>query len=50
MTDLTGPVVRLFARLRNPERQRLLDVLRAETVGGVLLLVAAAVAVAWASS
>jgi Na+:H+ antiporter, NhaA family len=50
VTDLTGPVVRLFSRLRSPERQRLLDVLRAETVGGVLLLVAAAVAVAWASS
>jgi NhaA family Na+:H+ antiporter len=50
VSDVTGPVVRLFSRLRHPERQRLLDVLRAETVGGVLLLVAAAVAVAWASS
>jgi NhaA family Na+:H+ antiporter len=50
VSDVTGPVVRLFARLRHPERQRLLDVLRAETVGGVLLLVAAAAAVAWASS
>jgi Na+:H+ antiporter, NhaA family len=44
------PVVRLFSRLSLPERRRVLDVLRAETVGGVLLLVGAAVAVLWASS
>jgi NhaA family Na+:H+ antiporter len=50
MSDVTGPVVRLFSRLGRIERERLLDVLRAETVGGVLLLVAAAVAVIWASS
>jgi NhaA family Na+:H+ antiporter len=50
VSDVAGPVVRLFSRLRSPERQRLMDVLRAETVGGMLLLVAAAVAVVWASS
>jgi NhaA family Na+:H+ antiporter len=44
------PVGRLFSRLSRLERERVADVLRAETVGGVLLLVGAAVALVWASS
>lgn len=44
------PVVRLFSRLSRLEREHLAEVLRAETVGGVLLLVGASVAVLWASS
>lgn len=40
----------LFGRGSWPEARRLADVLRAETVGGVLLAVAAALALAWANS
>ena len=41
---------RLFGRGSWPEARRIADVLRQETVGGVLLLVAAALALAWANS
>lgn len=41
---------RLFGRGSWPEARRLADVLRAETVGGVLLAVAAVLALAWANS
>lgn len=44
------PASPLLARLPLPERARVLEVLREETVGGALLLAAAAVAVVWASS
>jgi NhaA family Na+:H+ antiporter len=47
---MARPVVRLFARISLPERQRVAEVLRAETVGGVLLLAGAALALVWASS
>ena len=40
----------LFTRGTWPETQRLAEVLRRETVGGVLLLVAAAAALIWANS
>ena len=41
---------RLFTRGSWPEAQRLAQVLRRETVGGILLLVAAAAALVWANS
>ncbi|HEU4656725.1 MAG TPA: Na+/H+ antiporter NhaA [Capillimicrobium sp.] len=41
---------RLFARPSAPERARLAEILREETVGGALLVVAAAVALVWANS
>ena len=41
---------RLFSRGSWPEAARLADLLRLETVGGVLLLVAAAAALIWANS
>ena len=41
---------RLLGRLPDPEQRFLAEALREETVGGVLLLAAAVVAVAWASS
>ena len=41
---------RLFGRGSWPEARRLADVLRAETVGGVLLAAAAVLALAWANS
>lgn len=40
----------LFGRGSSAEASRLADVLRKETVGGALLLVAASVAIAWANS
>lgn len=40
----------LFGRLPLPERQWVLGALRDETVGGVLLLAAAAIALVWANS
>ncbi|MFI0943328.1 Na+/H+ antiporter NhaA [Streptomyces sp. NPDC021020] len=40
----------LLGRLPLPERKALLDALRAETVGGVLLLAAAAAALIWANT
>jgi NhaA family Na+:H+ antiporter len=47
----TPPPRRQFlARLPLPERAFILDALRAETVGGVLLLIAAVVAVVWANA
>ncbi|MFD3992102.1 Na+/H+ antiporter NhaA [Streptomyces sp. NPDC058548] len=46
-----APTDRKFlGRLPLPERQYLTDALRAETVGGVLLLVAAVVALIWANT
>jgi NhaA family Na+:H+ antiporter len=46
-----GPVRHpLFGRGTWPEASRIADVLRTETVGGVLLVVAAALALAWANS
>jgi Na+:H+ antiporter, NhaA family len=40
----------LFGRGSRPEVRRIGDILRAETVGGILLVAAAALAVAWANS
>ena len=41
---------RLFDRGTWPETQRFAEILRKETVGGVLLLLAATVALIWANS
>lgn len=46
----TRPAARLLTRGSWPETKRLAEVLRQETVGGVLLLVAAAAALIWANS
>lgn len=45
-----GRLPRLFARASLPEAARVAEALRAETTGGLLLLVAAVVALAWANS
>jgi NhaA family Na+:H+ antiporter len=47
---MARPTPRLFARRSRQETARLADVLRRETVGGVLLVAAAAVALVWANS
>ncbi|GAB7044040.1 MULTISPECIES: Na+/H+ antiporter NhaA [Catenuloplanes] len=44
------PARHLFGRGSWPEARRIADILRAETVGGVLLLVAAVAALIWANS
>ncbi|TDD17873.1 Na+/H+ antiporter NhaA, partial [Kribbella turkmenica] len=44
------PKKRAFPRVLGPERAFLADTLRAETTGGLLLLAAAVVALAWANS
>ncbi|MET8324547.1 Na+/H+ antiporter NhaA [Micromonospora sp. NPDC005189] len=44
------PKVRLFSRSSWPEARHLADVLRTETVGGALLLLAAVTALIWANS
>lgn len=41
---------RLFTRGTWPEAQRIKELLRTETIGGVLLLIAAVVAIGWANS
>jgi NhaA family Na+:H+ antiporter len=41
---------RAFPRILGPERAFLADILRAETAGGLLLLAAAVIALAWANS
>lgn len=46
----TRAAARLFTRGSWPETKRLTEVLRQETVGGVLLLIAAAAALIWANS
>ncbi|GEC07130.1 Na(+)/H(+) antiporter NhaA 3 [Streptomyces spinoverrucosus] len=43
------PARKVFARLSLPERTFVADALRTETVGGVLLLVAAVIALIWAN-
>lgn len=45
----TAPARKVFARLSLPERNFVADALRTETVGGVLLLVAAIAALVWAN-
>jgi len=45
-----GPISRLLSRGSWPEARRIAEILRAETVGGALLLVAAAAAMLWANS
>jgi Na+:H+ antiporter, NhaA family len=51
MTDSPTPLRRrLLSRGSWPEAKRLAEILRRETVGGILLLVAAGAAVAWANS
>jgi NhaA family Na+:H+ antiporter len=51
MSDRSNPLGRrLLARGSWPEAKRLGEILRTETVGGVLLLVAAAAAIIWANS
>lgn len=44
------PIRRLLRRSSWPEAQHVTNALRTETVGGVLLLTAAVVAIAWANS
>jgi NhaA family Na+:H+ antiporter len=50
MGSPTGPTPSLFARRSWPEARRIGDILRTETVGGLLLVVAAAVGLGWANS
>jgi NhaA family Na+:H+ antiporter len=51
MSDQSVPLPRrLLTRGSWPEAKRLAEILRMETVGGVLLLVAAGAAIAWANS
>lgn len=52
MTDTPGgrPRLRLLSRGSWPEAKHVADVLRRETVGGVLLLIAGGVALGWANS
>ena len=50
MSTESGPVARLFDRGSWPEVSRIGDILRAETVGGVLLVGAAVIALVWANS
>jgi NhaA family Na+:H+ antiporter len=47
---LTRPTQRLFGRGSWPEASRIADILRTETTGGLLLLAATVVALAWANS
>ncbi|MDG4839366.1 Na+/H+ antiporter NhaA [Micromonospora sp. WMMD967] len=49
-SDQRPPKIRLFTRSSWPQARHLADVLRTETVGGVLLLLGAAVALVWANS
>jgi NhaA family Na+:H+ antiporter len=49
MSDTQPRVFRLFSR-RPPEGRRIADILRAETVGGILLLAGALLGMAWANS
>ena len=44
------PALRLLSRGSWPETKRLSEILRSETIGGVLLLIAGAVALVWANS
>ncbi|GKQ34467.1 Na+/H+ antiporter NhaA [Streptomyces sp. A012304] len=48
-TPRTSPPRKVFGRLSLPERTYIADALRTETVGGVLLLVAALTALIWAN-
>ena len=51
MSDPSSPLRRrLFTRGSWPEAKRLAEILRAETVGGVLLLIASGAAIGWANS
>lgn len=50
MSALTRPVKRVFTRGTWKETSRVSDVLRRETIGGVLLLTAALAALVWANS
>ena len=50
MSSLRPPARRIFGRSSWPEAQYVTNALRTETVGGALLLVAAVLALAWASS
>jgi len=50
MSEPAAPTGRLFARSSWPDPRPLTDALRAETLGGVLMLVAAVAALAWANS
>jgi len=50
MASAHGPEARLFSRGSWPEASRIADILRRETLGGVLLLVATLVAIVWANS
>ncbi|MCO8277476.1 Na+/H+ antiporter NhaA [Actinoplanes sp. TRM 88003] len=50
MTDPHKPAQPLFGRGTWPEARRIAEILRAETTGGILLLVAAVVALVWANT
>ena len=47
---MPSTTARLLGRGSYPETQRIAAVLRKETVGGALLLLAAAIALVWANS
>ncbi len=51
---MPGPTLRRTSRLLDrstwPEARRIADILRKETIGGALLLVAALTALVWANS
>jgi len=49
-TDDASAMARLFIRGSWPETARIADILRKETFGGALLLIAAAAALVWANS
>lgn len=50
MAEASTPAGRLFGRPSRPQSRTLADALRAETLGGVLMLIAAVVALTWANS
>ncbi|MFD5245632.1 Na+/H+ antiporter NhaA [Amycolatopsis sp. NPDC058340] len=50
MSESATPRVRLFDRGSWPEAQRVAEILRKETVGGVLLLIGAVIALVWANT
>lgn len=50
MADASRRLSSIFGRGSWPEAQRVADILRKETIGGMLLLIGAVVALAWANS
>src|SRR5690348_10447035 len=50
MPGMPRTVSRVFSRMSWPEARRIAEILRKETIGGLLLLVAAGCALLWANS